>query len=341
MLQQLAQTTLSNQKLLEIIRFQTEVVQLGADLGSVMALVTERAQQLTAAHGAVVEMAEGDEMVYRAVSGIAEPKLGLRLQQGSSLSGYCVKAGMPVYCPDAEVDPRVDRDACRMVKLRSMIVVPLRHNDSAVGVLKVMSSVAEGFQSSDLQLLELMSDLIAAAMGNAVKYESDELFHRATHDTLTNLPNRALFYDHLHQRLSLARRAASQFGLFMIDMDGLKGINDTFGHRAGDAAIKEFASRMMAHFRESDTVARLGGDEFGVILSQLGDSEEAKQLIQRLLSGIRSPVSFEHAHLRLAASIGFALYPQDGQDINTLMEHADRAMYQMKQEHKAASAHGM
>ncbi|NLP82170.1 GAF domain-containing protein, partial [Acinetobacter baumannii] len=122
--------------LLEIVRAQSQIAKLGTDLGAIMALVAERAQHLTCATGAVVEMAEGDEMVYRATSGLTETLPGLRLARQGSLSGLCVQTGEILHCTDSETDPRVDREACRRVGLRSMVVTPLRHLDTTVGVLK-------------------------------------------------------------------------------------------------------------------------------------------------------------------------------------------------------------
>lgn len=117
-------TAPSKMALLEIIRTQTEIAKAGMDLGNVMALVAERTQQLTNAVGAVVELAEGDDMVYRAASGSAASQLGLRIGREGSLSGLCVRERKILVCDDSETDERVDREACRKVGLRSMIVVP-------------------------------------------------------------------------------------------------------------------------------------------------------------------------------------------------------------------------
>lgn len=107
------------------IRLQTNIAQLGHDLGSVMALVVERTLSLVVSDGAVIELAEGNEMVYRAASGIAAPQLGLRLNLGTSLSGLCVRTGQQLICQDTERDPRVDLQLRRALGIRSMLVVPL------------------------------------------------------------------------------------------------------------------------------------------------------------------------------------------------------------------------
>ena len=320
----------ASSRLLNVIQTQTEIARLGADLGGVMALVTERAQALTGAAGAVVELAEDSDMVYRATSGIAAAHLGLRLPRTNSLSGLCVEQREPLRCDDMETDARVNRDACRRVGLRSMIVVPLRHLDEVVGVLKVMATAPAAFADEDLQLLGLMSDLIGAAMYHATQHESGELFHRATHDALTGLPNRALFFERLRFAMAQAMRETRRFGVVNLDMDGLKPINDSLGHRAGDAAIREVAARIRATTRAADTAARVGGDEFGVILSEIGDRAGAQAHADRLASAIGSAFEFEQRPLRLGASVGVAVFPDDGDALEALLETADQAMYSHK-----------
>jgi diguanylate cyclase (GGDEF)-like protein len=217
-----------------------------------------------------------------------------------------------------------------------MVVSPLNHNGTTVGVLKIASSVPNAFDPQHVRILTLMSDLIAAAMFHAVKYETDALYHQATHDTLTGLANRALFYDRLRQCLALARRKSGQIGILNLDMDGLKPINDQHGHRAGDAAIREIARRISRGSRESDTVARLGGDEFGVILPELTDRDSAASLAKRIAEEIRRPFQFEDRQLPLDASIGVALFPDDGTEVESLIESADQSMYAIKRTRKSA-----
>jgi diguanylate cyclase (GGDEF)-like protein len=321
-------------QLLAVISTQTEIARLGLDLNDVMAKVASQAQAITGAAGAIVEMVDGDEMVYRAVEGTARGQLGLRLRRDSSLSGRCVAAARSLLCDDAEFDPRVDRDACRKVGLRSMVVVPLIHNGQAVGVLKVTSPQPAAFGARDLEVLSLMSELIAAATFHAAKYGADELFLRATRDGLTGLANRALFYDRLRHALAQARRKSQQVGVLMVDMDGLKPINDLHGHGAGDAAIKELAARIAADARQSDTAARLGGDEFGLILSFVDGHEGARRAAARLAERAGLPFAFEGNALKMGASIGAAVFPDDADQPDALVEAADRAMYVAKRERK-------
>jgi diguanylate cyclase (GGDEF)-like protein len=336
--QEARNTTLpSSETLIEIVRTQTEIAKLGLDLGGVMAFVAERVQKLTHAKGAVVELAEGDDMVYRAAAGNLAGQLGLRLSRAGSLSGLCVEKGTILRCDDSELDPRVDRVACRTVGLRSMIVTPLKHHDTTVGVLKVVAPEIAAFSDDDIQALELMSELIAAAMFHAARHETSELYLQATHDALTGLPYRALFYDRLRQAIHVAVRGSGTLGILNLDMDGLKPINDRYGHRAGDAAICEAARRMSKSARRADTVARVGGDEFGMILHGISSRADAELQSRRLTENVREPFEFEGQALDLDVSVGIAILPDDGTEMTALMDQADRAMYQVKRSRKASA----
>lgn len=324
----------SREQLVQVIRIQTEIAKLGLDLGGVMQYIVEQTLPLIDADGAAIELSEGGEMVYRAAAGIAAPQLGLRLKLDASLSGQCVISGHTLSCDDAETDTRVDQEACRKVGLRSMIVMPLKHRGVTVGVLKAMSAKPAKFQKQDLKLLEMLSDVVAAAMYFSVKYDHDTLFQKATQDGMTGLANRALFMDRLRNAVAHAGRNQRCAGILMVDMDGLKQINDTYGHRVGDAVIVEFSNRMKTAARATDTVARLGGDEFGVILTPIEDWDGIDSVIRRIDAEISQPFVFEAQEYRLDASIGAALVPADGHEPDRLLEVADQRMYLAKRSRK-------
>ncbi len=316
--------------LMAIIRMQSEIAKLGLDLGGVVGHVVDRIQTLTNAEGATVEFAEGEEMVYRGVSGVAEPLLGVRTKREGSLSGLCVDQGKVLRSDDTDNDSRVDMEAYRKVGVRSMVIAPLDHNGTTVGVLKIVSTSTNAFTARDVRVLELMSELIAAAMYHSAKNATNPLYVQATHDSLTGIANRALYYDRLRQRLRLARRHSDSFAILNIDMDGLKSINDRFGHRAGDAAICETAARISKISRRADAIARLGGDEFGAILADIKTRDGALTVAERLSLEICQPFQFEGQRISLNASIGIGVFPQDGDEIEALIEAADRSMYVVK-----------
>ncbi len=326
---------LSLEKLHFIIKTQTEIIKLGLDLNAIMTFVAEQAQALTGAMGAVIELAEGDEMVYRAATGSTENLLGLRLKKTGSLSGLCVEHNEILICQDVETDSRVNLEACRKVGVSSMVVAPLKHHSTVVGVLKVFSAKTAAFGEEDIQALGLLSELVAAAMHHSTEYGTDRIFYQATHDGLTDLANRSLFYDRMRFSLNQAGRNKHLMGVIVLDMDGLKQVNDQWGHRAGDAAIKEFGSRLKSTARDSDTVARLGGDEFAIILSKINNREEVLLVINRIEAKLAAPFSFEGHALNCKASAGFSVFPEDGETIELLIEKADQSMYRTKNSRKS------
>jgi diguanylate cyclase (GGDEF)-like protein len=318
--------------LLKIIKLQTEIAKLGTDLARVTTTVVDRLPSLTNAAGAIFEYPEGKQMVTRGVSGFSESLLGIRAESEHSLSGLCARQNRILQTNDSELDFRVDRELCRRAGIRSMLVAPLNHNGTVVGVLKIASPKTQAFTPRDKRILKMMSELIAATLYNAARTQSDELYQLATSDNLTGLANRALFFDRLHQRTSTGRRQPIPFGILTIDMDELKSINDRYGHRTGDAAIRETALRISRIPRREDTVARIGGDEFGVLIEQAHDRGAVTRVAGRIVGEINLPFEFEGSVVKLSASVGSAYYPDDGHDMNTLMEVADRSMYAIKRE---------
>lgn len=325
----------TRQQLMQVLQIQTEIAKLGLDLGGVMQFIVEQTLPLINADGAAIELAEDGEMVYRAASGIATPQLGLRLRIDASLSGLSVMTGKILTCTDAETDARVDSEACRKVGLRSMIVMPLKHHGVTVGVLKAMSRQPDKFGRKDKAVLALLSEVVAAAMYFSAKYDSDNLFIRATHDSLTGLANRALFMDRLRSAAARSNRERAASGLLMIDMDGLKQINDSHGHRIGDAVLIEFSSRLRELTRDTDTAARLGGDEFGIVLSPLDGATGIEAAMARIDAEYKRPFLFEGKSIPLRASIGSALIPCDGTDPEKIMDLADQRMYKAKKARKS------
>ena len=162
------------QRLNQIIATQSVLATAELELETFFQLVVERLDLLTPSAGTVIEMLEGDEMVYHAASGVAARHLGLRLGLHSSLSGLCVKQREVLLCEDAEHDPRVDAAACRQLGIRSMIVAPLFHRREAVGVIKAMGAPASAFDERDVQTLQLMAGLIGAAIGNRQAFQDKQ-----------------------------------------------------------------------------------------------------------------------------------------------------------------------
>ena len=155
--------------------------------------------------------------------------------------------------------------------------------------------------------------------------------HSAYHDPLTRLPNRALFQDRLAQQVGRSRRVGSNTALLLLDLDRFKTINDTLGHSAGDRLLVEVARRLKSRTREGDTIARLGGDEFVLVVSELRFREDAAAIAEQLLEVLKPPIHIDEHELHVSASIGIAMFPDDGDEATTLMKNADMALYRAKE----------
>ncbi|MFL6673128.1 MAG: EAL domain-containing protein [Massilia sp.] len=154
--------------------------------------------------------------------------------------------------------------------------------------------------------------------------------HMAYHDSLTGLPNRALLSDRLERAMLAAQRGGSRLAVMFIDLDRFKTINDSLGHLTGDHLLREVASRLCRAVRVSDTVARLGGDEFVVLVPGVHEAAECSLVGDKIIEVLAAPFPFEGRSLHISPSIGICLYPDDGADVETLMRHADAAMYHAK-----------
>ena len=152
----------------------------------------------------------------------------------------------------------------------------------------------------------------------------------ATHDSLTGLHNRASMTDALEHAVSRARRSGETLALFFIDLDGFKSVNDTLGHATGDQLLREIAQRLRARVRQSDLVARLGGDEFVVMVETVFDRLGLQLLASKILAAVAEPMLLQGHEVSVTASIGISVFPDDGNDVSTLLANADMAMYRAK-----------
>ncbi|MGC5700606.1 EAL domain-containing protein [Pseudomonas sp. NFXW11] len=188
-----------------------------------------------------------------------------------------------------------------------------------------------------------MVPLVDQRSGKVVRYvsirfdvsEKRQLLHslqwRVGHDVLTGLPNRAFLSDLLHQALEFSRQERIPLAVCMLDLDGFKAVNDGYGHACGDLLLVEVAARLRSIIRGEDVVARLAGDEFVLILRYVRDMLELRAALQRVLAAISQPYSIQGKDINVFASIGVTLFPTDDHDADTLLRHADQAMYVAKQ----------
>lgn len=309
---------------MSIIDTQTMIARLGLDLEGVIAVVAERTQDLTGASGSAVEMVEGGELVCRAATGSVGGTQGLRTSNSAGLSGLCVQEGKALRSDYTESDPRLNGEAHRGAGIVSMIVAPLFHEDAAVGVLKVVSRDRVAFDDSDVAVAELMATVIGAAIFHASRSTSEALFHRATHDRLTGLANRARFFDRLKRTLREAEREGFRFAVLVVELDGFEQIQDSHGPAVGDAVLREVANRISGSIRQTDTAARLRGDTFAVILRSIESASSVDTVTNRMKDRVDGPFTSNELALDVTVSVGVSIYPEDGDAPHVLAEVADR-----------------
>jgi diguanylate cyclase (GGDEF)-like protein/PAS domain S-box-containing protein len=186
-------------------------------------------------------------------------------------------------------------------------------------------------RANELDRLNTSLRAISDGLEEKVRQRTEELAHRAHHDYLTGLPNRALFEERLERAVASAQRYGRRLAVLFLDLDGFKAVNDTHGHDAGDRVLKQVASRLPAGLRSSDTLARFGGDEFVVLVTEIADPLDAREVALALLDSLTGPYEVLGDRVHLRASVGISVFPDDGPDASKLLRHADLAMYGAKE----------
>jgi diguanylate cyclase (GGDEF)-like protein len=222
-------------------------------------------------------------------------------------------------------------EVCRRVRAqkgnRYVYVILLSARSEQEDIVEALEAGADDYITKPFHAGELRARVRSAV--RVVQLEED-LARQAHYDALTGLPNRVLLADRLEQALLRANRHTELVGFFYIDLDRFKVVNDSLGHAAGDALLKALALRLKTCVRECDTLARLGGDEFALVAVGLENTAEAAAISSRILSSLEAPFEIGGRQLRVTASIGATIYPQDGGDISSLQQNADTAMYETK-----------
>jgi diguanylate cyclase (GGDEF)-like protein len=207
------------------------------------------------------------------------------------------------------------------------------------GLLKRLRELREQIAAARSDALDVRRSqhLISAALRAEVIAEAavlklDELSRLSQHDPLTGLPNRTLILDRIENAIALAHRHGAMFAVLFVDLDDFKNINDALGHHFGDRALQLAARRLLHAIRASDTVGRYGGDEFLILLSEISQVADAAAIASKLLTALSGSSEVNGQTIELAASIGIAVYPLDGEDVDTLIARADSAMYRAKKQ---------
>ncbi len=219
--------------------------------------------------------------------------------------------------------------------LGSIIGIPLKFNDNIVGVMNLSRTTRGGFSSSELRLLGLLADQAAVAISNASLHQT--VSRQAYSDMVTGLPNRRALDERLDDEVIKARRTGSTFAVIMVDVDGFKAVNDTYGHTVGDQVLRGIFNFLATGLRSTDFLARYGGDELTLILSQ-SDPPSAVVVVQKILEMVQQ-FSFDAPNgdkIRLGLSCGIAMFPAHANTAANLLRAADEALYRAKKQQRGS-----
>jgi diguanylate cyclase (GGDEF)-like protein len=283
----------------------------------------------------------GDGPTGKSLKDVTRP-IHLSGPEALSMTAIAFLTGQPCISNDYRKEAHGENSYSRAIRdigTRSVAVLPLINHGETIGTLVFLSEEINTFTPAFVELLQRLCRNVSFALENFDRAEEKEraeekIKHLATHDTLTNLPNRRLFNELLEFSIESARRYERPCAVMFIDLDRFKLINDSLGHAAGDLLLIEMAKRLRDCLRASDVVARQGGDEFVVLLNEIPDVAHVKAVAANILTAVARPVMLSGHECRVTASIGVAMYPDDGTDEQTLTKHADIAMYLAKTEGK-------
>lgn len=259
-----------------------------------------------------------------------DPLVALSWRSRQILKNEIVDISSPDQLP---VAAEAERQWLKKQKVRSQILIPIQRNHAIIGLIgfdQIRSSRA--LRRIDPDWLRVLANLLADAIAK-VETEHD-LNYLAYYDPLTGIPNRVLFYRRLEQAIDLARQTGKKLGVIFIDLDGFKEVNDTLGHDWGDQLLKRIGKRLTDCLGKADLVGRFGGDEFLIMVPQLSHHLELEKIAEQVMSIFHRPMLVAEQELYVSGSGGIAIYPKDGENVNTLIKNADLAMYAAKKSGK-------
>jgi len=265
--------------------------------------------------------------------------LSRALDQSQQVQDKVEQAGIDLASVNAVLQKRVS-ERIPLVKGEQAL------SQSEAAELKVQEAAAELVAVNDALTLEIderhhLEDQLSASNAALLKSRAEEARSRtsALHDAVTGLPNLTLFNDRLRTGLIQAKRHAWRLAVMFIDLDGFKAVNDTYGHAAGDQVLQLVGKRLQGNVRGSDTVSRRSGDEFLFLMLEAKDDANVTALADKLTRNIVQPYDVDGIELAVSASIGIAIYPEDGQSAEELLEKADNAMYAAKRDRSGPMLH--
>jgi len=273
---------------------------------------------------ALADERDPQAFVIHAASGLRQPYLGLQVPAGRGLHGVVMGTKGPLYVPDMDADPRVFR---REPAVKSGIYAPLVATGRVIGVLSAHRSEPHAFGDADLNLLTVVARYLAGAFEVARLH--DQLKTAAATDTLTGLANRRAFFDRFDAELARSARTGEALSVSLLDLNGLKAINDRYGHSIGDRALVTAAETLGGNIRAFDLAARVGGDEFTLLFPGTA-RPQAEEIVERIGVATMSVPGANGGAATVTFAWGAAAWPDDGDTTDALLQAADRRLYTMK-----------
>jgi len=239
-----------------------------------------------------------------------------------------MKAGQAVW-GDVEDLPAEEQAPLMKLDIKSFIYIPIFIDHTWWGFIGFdRCTQRQGWNEVEVDALKTAAKILGAAISRQATEE--RLTYLATHDYLTNLPNRMLFADRFNQATARSLRSGKNFAVISVDMDQFKSVNDTYGHQAGDEVLIEVGKRLTTTMRGTDTCARIGGDEFAIIAEEIHNKSDVIRIMEKICQALQPKITVENREIQTSASMGGSIYPQHGENLEELMKAADKALYFIK-----------
>jgi diguanylate cyclase (GGDEF)-like protein len=322
-----------NQSVLSVVTDFSQAI--GAQLesaGLYRAILMKTAELAGAEQASLMIFDEtSQELSIKCVKGLNEKIVqNLRVKPGQGIAGLVFETGRSLLVTNVDQDPRFTERQRARYKTKSLICVPLRIDQRKIGVINLTDKTGGGFDENDLKLVESVASHASVALDRTDYYKmSEDLRKISITDSLTDLYNRRFFQDRINEEIERSRRHGLPVSLIMLDIDNFKQYNDTYGHLAGDEALRLTAATIKNSVRNIDRVARYGGEEFAVILP-MTEIAAARDIAERIRSGVAGryfPDDALRATVKLTASLGIASFPQHADNLFDLVGNADKALY--------------
>lgn len=327
----------------ELSRLRQELSEMvhSSDLEHLMRKSLDKAEELTESQIGFFHFVEKDQETIRLQVWSSQTLRDMCSAEGEGLHypvseagvwADCIHLRKPVIHNDYASQPHKKGLPEGHAELLRELVVPVFRDNRIVAVMGVGNKL-ETYQKSDQELVSQIADITFDFIER--KQAENKIEYMAFNDVLTGLPNRQLLSDRMHQAISLSHRSGQLLSICYLDLNDFKSVNDRFGHHVGDLLLIQLGKRLQDSMREGDTLARLGGDEFVMLLNNLKSIYDGEEIIERTLEEISQPFDVEGHRLHISGAIGVTVFPLDDSDADTLVRHADQAMYKAKVEGKS------